>query len=45
MTATTTMLVLSTLEDGYSPAAVLTLWFSCAVFVAYAWRVLMRDEV
>jgi len=38
------MLVLSTLEDGYSPIAVLTLWVACAAFVACAWRLLMTDE-
>jgi hypothetical protein len=38
------MLVLSTLEDGYSPAAVATLWFACAVFVTFAWRILMKTE-
>jgi hypothetical protein len=32
------MLVLSTLEDGYSPAAVLTLALASVALVACAWR-------
>jgi hypothetical protein len=37
------MLVLSTLEEGFSPAAVLTLALACAAFVANARRLVGRD--
>jgi hypothetical protein len=38
------MLVLSTLEEGYSPAVILTLWFAWAALAACGWWMLMKKD-